>query len=72
MSILYFLNCSSVLEFQKEMLPPVKLLTPYGGRLVWTLPGKNILNVHLKDKNKIRHRKRWSQVRINKIRCRER
>ena len=53
---------SSVLEIQKEMLPPTKILTPYGGRLVWTLPGKNTLNVHLKDKNKIRHRKRWSQV----------
>ncbi|XP_072762919.1 chitin synthase chs-2 [Anoplolepis gracilipes] len=42
--------------------PPVKYPTPYGGRLVWTLPAKTQLIVHLKDKNKIRHRKRWSQV----------
>ncbi|XP_018393301.1 PREDICTED: uncharacterized protein LOC108772292 [Cyphomyrmex costatus] len=42
--------------------PPTKYPTPYGGCLVWTLPGKTNLIVHLKDKNKIRHRKRWSQV----------
>ncbi|KAL6262075.1 hypothetical protein P5V15_007171 [Pogonomyrmex californicus] len=42
--------------------PPIKYPTPYGGRLMWTLPGKTKLIVHLKDKNKIRHRKRWSQV----------
>nr|XP_031837547.1 chitin synthase chs-2-like [Nomia melanderi] len=43
-------------------LPPTKYPTPYGGQLIWTLPGKTCLTVHLKDKNKIRHRKRWSQV----------
>ena len=38
-------------------------VTPYGGRLEWTLrSGKNKLIVHLKDKDLIRHRKRWSQV----------
>ncbi|KAL5004693.1 hypothetical protein ScPMuIL_018149 [Solemya velum] len=42
--------------------PPVKVVTPYGGRLVWTMPGHTKLNVHLKNKNKMRHRKRWSQV----------
>lgn len=41
---------------------PMKYPAPYGGRLEWTLPGKTRLIVHLKDKNKIRHRKRWSQV----------
>ncbi|XP_054005861.1 chitin synthase chs-2-like [Hylaeus anthracinus] len=41
---------------------PTKYPTPYGGQLVWTLPGKTRLTVHLKDKNKIRHRKRWSQI----------
>ncbi|XP_076245365.1 chitin synthase chs-2 [Calliopsis andreniformis] len=41
---------------------PIKYPTPYGGQLVWILPGKTRLTVHLKDKNKIRHRKRWSQV----------
>ncbi|XP_011310728.1 uncharacterized protein [Fopius arisanus] len=43
-------------------LPPMKYPTNYGGRLEWKLPGKTTLTVHLKDKNKIRHRKRWSQV----------
>jgi hypothetical protein len=42
--------------------PPVKFPTPYGGRLVWTLPGKTKMIVHLKNKDKIRHKKRWSQV----------
>jgi chitin synthase len=42
--------------------PPVKYPTPYGGRLVWALPGKTHMIVHLKDKDKIRHKKRWSQV----------
>ncbi|XP_058798456.1 chitin synthase chs-2-like [Phymastichus coffea] len=42
--------------------PPVKYPTPYGGRLVWTLPEQTKMYVHLKDKNRIRARKRWSQV----------
>ncbi|CAB3381251.1 Hypothetical predicted protein [Cloeon dipterum] len=41
---------------------PKKVPTPYGGKLIWTLPGKTKLVTHLKDKNKIRHKKRWSQV----------
>ncbi len=41
--------------------PPVKIPTPYGGRLVWRLPGGTHIICHLKDKNKIRHKKRWSQ-----------
>ena len=41
--------------------PPVKYTTPYGGRLVWTLPGETQIICHLKDKEKIRHKKRWSQ-----------
>ncbi|CAD5114651.1 DgyrCDS3701 [Dimorphilus gyrociliatus] len=40
---------------------PRKYRTPYGGRLVWVLPGNIELVVHLKDKHKIRHKKRWSQ-----------
>lgn len=42
--------------------PPTKIVTPYGGRLIWTLPGRTKMVAHLKDKNKIRHKKRWSQV----------
>lgn len=29
---------------------------------MWTLPGKTKMFAHLKDKDRIRHRKRWSQV----------
>ncbi|XP_060530267.1 chitin synthase chs-2-like [Cylas formicarius] len=42
--------------------PPVVYPTPYGGRLVWVLPGKTKMIAHLKDKAKIRAKKRWSQV----------
>lgn len=35
--------------------------TPYGGRIIWNLPGGTKIICHLKDKNKIRHKKRWSQ-----------
>ncbi|CAK1603070.1 unnamed protein product [Parnassius mnemosyne] len=45
-----------------RLRPPKKYPTPYGGKLVWILPGKNKMVCHLKDKSKIRHRKRWSQV----------
>ncbi|KAL8601460.1 hypothetical protein ACOMHN_000402 [Nucella lapillus] len=52
------------IEHDAEMnVPPPSLIpTPYGGRLVWQLPGGNSLVAHLKDKVLIRHRKRWSQV----------
>lgn len=38
--------------------------TPYGGKIAWTLPGvrETALTAHLKDKTKIRNKKRWSQV----------
>ena len=38
--------------------PPIKMETPYGGRIIWTLPGETKVVCHLKDKNKIRHKKR--------------
>lgn len=53
---------SAVHQTQMRLKPPKKVKTPYGGRFVYILPGKNRLIIHLKDKNKIRHRKRWSQV----------
>ncbi|OPL21702.1 chitin synthase, partial [Mytilus galloprovincialis] len=34
--------------------------TPYGARIEWALPGENKMVAHLKDKTKIRHKKRWS------------
>ncbi|XP_034109385.1 chitin synthase chs-2 isoform X1 [Drosophila albomicans] len=45
-----------------KIKPPLKIETPYGGRLVWTLPGRTKMVAHLKNKDKIRHKKRWSQV----------
>ena len=45
-----------------EIDPPRPYQTPYGGRLVWSLPGGNRLVVHLKDQTLIRKKKRWSQV----------
>jgi chitin synthase len=45
-----------------KVQPATKYTTPYGGRLVWNLPGGTKITCHLKDKDKIRHKKRWSQV----------
>ncbi|XP_057374919.1 chitin synthase chs-2-like [Daphnia carinata] len=42
--------------------PPAIIPTPYGGCVVWILPGQTKMAVHLKDKTKIRVKKRWSQV----------
>ncbi|KAK7482474.1 hypothetical protein BaRGS_00026291, partial [Batillaria attramentaria] len=53
---------SSVHKKTISVKPPLKIPTPYGGQLVWVMPGGNLLFVHMKDKAKIRHRKRWSQV----------
>ena len=36
--------------------------TPYGGRLTWNLKHKLQIVCHLKDKRKIRIKKRWSQL----------
>ncbi|XP_044051750.1 chitin synthase 1 [Siniperca chuatsi] len=36
--------------------------TPYGGRLMFVMPEGNMLYVHLKDKSRIRNKKRWSQI----------
>ncbi|KAK3099019.1 hypothetical protein FSP39_025327 [Pinctada imbricata] len=51
----------SVVKGPISLLPPEKVATPYGGKLIWTMPGHTKLVVHMKDKNKMRHRKRWSQ-----------
>ncbi len=53
---------TSVHETPMKLAQPFKIPTPYGGRLTWVLPGGNLLIAHLKDKMKIRHKKRWSQV----------
>ncbi|KAL3886859.1 hypothetical protein ACJMK2_026821 [Sinanodonta woodiana] len=41
---------------------PTKTSTPHGGRMSWCMPGGSKLVVHLKDKHKVRGRKRWSQI----------
>ncbi|XP_076458865.1 chitin synthase chs-2-like [Babylonia areolata] len=53
---------SAVHGTEMRIPKPYKIPTPYGGRLIWRLPGGNIITAHLKDKVKIRTRKRWSQV----------
>ncbi|KAM6959200.1 chitin synthase chs-2-like [Aplochiton taeniatus] len=48
---------------ERTPLPSQKVLkTPYGGRLEFTLPHGNKLTVHFKNKQLIRHKKRWSQI----------
>ncbi|XP_078412995.1 chitin synthase chs-2-like isoform X1 [Cetorhinus maximus] len=49
-------------EENEEMVKQTIMETPYGGRITYTLPYGNTLYVHLKDKQKIRHKKRWSQI----------
>lgn len=34
----------------------------YGGQDVYKMPGGNLMFIHLKNKTKIRRKKRWSQV----------
>ncbi|CAG9817347.1 unnamed protein product [Phaedon cochleariae] len=53
---------SEVHETNVKIETPLIYPTPYGGRLEWTLPGKTKMIAHLKDKAKIRPKKRWSQV----------
>ncbi|XP_076443985.1 uncharacterized protein LOC143282270 [Babylonia areolata] len=52
----------SVNKLTSVLKPPTKTPTPYGGRLLWKLPGGTRMYVHLKDKTLIRPRKRWSQI----------
>uniref|UniRef100_A0A914R1G3 chitin synthase n=1 Tax=Panagrolaimus davidi TaxID=227884 RepID=A0A914R1G3_9BILA len=53
---------SAVHQTQMRLKQPKKYSTPYGGRISYILPGKNRLTIHLKNKDQIRLRKRWSQV----------
>ncbi|KAJ8936720.1 hypothetical protein NQ318_007079 [Aromia moschata] len=48
---------SEVHRTNVRIRPPTIYPTPYGGRLVWTLPGKTKMIAHLKDKAKIRAKK---------------
>ncbi|XP_068431907.1 chitin synthase chs-2-like isoform X2 [Clinocottus analis] len=58
-----FLNIDKGHFTKQQQIPDQKILTtPYGGRVVLTMPYGNTLIVHFKDKTRIRHKKRWSQV----------
>ncbi|XP_008295151.1 chitin synthase 3-like [Stegastes partitus] len=50
--------------FRKHQQIPDQTIvrTPYGGRLVVTMPHGNNIVVHFKDKDLVRHKKRWSQI----------
>ncbi|XP_069372206.1 chitin synthase chs-2-like isoform X2 [Paralichthys olivaceus] len=58
-----FTDVDSKVFIKQHHIPDQKLITtPYGGRLVITMPHENQIIVHFKDKDLIRHKKRWSQV----------
>ncbi|XP_056282823.1 chitin synthase chs-2-like [Pseudoliparis swirei] len=58
-----FTNIDEKYFVKKQHIPDQKIIrTPYGGRLVITMPHGNVIIVHFKDKTLIRHKKRWSQV----------
>lgn len=58
-----FKNIDETFFRKQQQIPDQKILeTPYGGRLVIIMPQGNNIVVHFKDKECIRHKKRWSQV----------
>lgn len=47
----------------KKLEPPTISITPYGAQMIWETPlKKKKIVVHMKDKTKVRRRKRWSQI----------
>ncbi|XP_024864204.2 uncharacterized protein LOC108242633 [Kryptolebias marmoratus] len=58
-----FINTDDSFFGNQEQIPDWKILkTPYGGRLVVTMPHGNDILVHFKDKELIRNKKRWTLV----------
>ncbi|CAJ1083111.1 chitin synthase chs-1-like [Xyrichtys novacula] len=58
-----FTNINENFFSKKQQIPDQTVIrTPYGGRLVLTMPHGNNIVVHFKDKELIRHKKRWSQI----------
>ncbi|XP_038158757.1 chitin synthase chs-2-like isoform X1 [Cyprinodon tularosa] len=49
-------------EVQQQIPDQAIIETPYGARLVFEMPHGNYIIVHFKDKEKIRKKKRWSQI----------
>ncbi|XP_052796132.1 chitin synthase chs-2-like [Mya arenaria] len=59
--MLQFMPCLQKAVGSSSLMKKV-VQTPYGGKLILKLPGGTQMTLHLKDKKKIRARKRWSQV----------
>ncbi|XP_065326137.1 chitin synthase chs-1-like [Pelmatolapia mariae] len=58
-----FKNAEQKFFRKKQQVPDQKIIqTPYGGRLIVNMPQGNNIVVHFKDKERIRHKKRWSQI----------
>ncbi|CAI5691694.1 unnamed protein product [Oreochromis niloticus] len=58
-----FKNIDQKFFRKQQQVPDQKIIqTPYGGRLIVTMPQGNNIVVHFKDKERIRHKKRWSQI----------
>uniref|UniRef100_A0A3Q3N5A0 chitin synthase n=2 Tax=Mastacembelus armatus TaxID=205130 RepID=A0A3Q3N5A0_9TELE len=58
-----FTNINQKSFRRQQQIPEQNIIrTPYGGRLVVTMPHGNNIVVHFKNKELIRHKKRWSQV----------
>ncbi|XP_051245642.1 chitin synthase chs-2-like isoform X2 [Dicentrarchus labrax] len=58
-----FLNLDKDVFKKQQQIPDQKIVrTPYGGHVVVNMPHGNSLMIHFKDKQLIRHKKRWSQV----------
>ncbi|XP_014883904.1 uncharacterized protein chs3 [Poecilia latipinna] len=58
-----FKNLDKTFFGVQQQIPDQSIIeTPYGARLVVEMPHGNNIVVHFKDKQKIRNKKRWSQV----------
>jgi len=60
----YALQLVSLVERTLDIKPSFakKIMTPYGMKLQWKLPGGMDFHIHLKDNYKVKNKKRWSQV----------
>ena len=56
-----YVTCLLELMKEKGIALESVMETPYGGQIIWRLPGLTSIVCHLKDKNKIKIKKRWSQ-----------
>ncbi|KAM9385866.1 uncharacterized protein KZ484_007448 [Pholidichthys leucotaenia] len=58
-----FTNMGDSFFKNQHQIPDQRIIrTPYGGRVVITMPHGNDIVIHFKDKELIRHKKCWSQI----------